>query len=91
MILEQKSRFFFCISLLLVSSIVIAQTKDFRKVEGIVKDENKSSVVSSLCYLAENSQIGAITDSLGYFSLDCPNIFLDDTLEVSCLGYLVVP
>lgn len=83
----RRNRLFLLLILLFISSLAIAQSTT---ISGVVADKQSDEPIPFAAVTFRKDGRGALTDSLGKFSLYTGGILATDTLEINSVGYKIV-
>src|SRR5947209_10865732 len=83
----RRKRLFSLLILLIISSLAISQSTS---ITGMVIDKQSDEPIPFAAVTFRKDGRGALTDSLGKFSLYIVGIRANDTLEINSVGYKIV-
>ena len=77
--------FLFCVSIFLNPSFLNAQNA--YKAKGIIVDSSSNKVIEYVCVGIIGKDVGTIANELGFYNLNIPEQYINDTITFSRIGY----
>jgi hypothetical protein len=74
--------------LFLLSSVSFVRSQtSFDLIANVVESDSDNPLQGALCFMDSHPHIWTVTDSLGRFRLEVPNVFLNDSVTITFIGF----